>query len=478
MVKLDKNKIDMFFSKLGFYRGKYGEKFKSEWQTKEHYLTYNKLLKHFSGQTIIGAFSCQFTKCFVIDIDIHEEEQVKNLMLYKQIVNKSFGIESFISKSARGLHLYYLLDNYFDSNFLKEKLLNKLKSDNFGREIPKNIEIYPTSTHFIKLPFSVKENNSIMIDMNGRFKVIFDKIEQVDDFVDYVLNLPERHIADIIGYNLTPDLTDFKKIAPISKKQGLEQTEWGGVEEYYRQTYPDGVQGGNSNQFILDMTFICWKYHLSLEDTQRTIENLIKTNGNPKKDTQGRNLYRRIRCRYNQVVKNSIVIKKKLEKKQEYEEIPKEDSENIAKIVSECPKSTQFRKGLLKFLENVYRWNKYIRSLNKYQALFLNKIFPFFYNFAYKQKLLPLPYTLMTGWSKRYFIYIDYLRSVGVITLEKNYSKNRFCKHFLLHLVKVIKRIRECIHQYTENEINDLRRDVDQLLKIVKRQSRLRPLRL
>ena len=442
---IEKEKIDLFLKKLSIFRGKYGEKKKDSWLTAQNYLSYNKIIKHLTGQSVIGGYSCLFTNCFVVDIDIHNPENQLSKWEYKKLINTCFGIENFISTSPRGLHLYYFLNDYLDSEFLREKLLNKLYSK-IGRY--SNIEIMPQPKHFLKLPFCAIENSQILED-HGRIKVIYNNPKQSIDFIDYVIDQPERHIAEILEYNPKQELRDIKKHLTRSKKQGSGSKFYQGVDNYVKNMYPEGISPGNSNTFILDVTWICYINKFSLEETQITIENFIRTIGNPQKDTIGKRLYARIQARYNQAAKNAIKFKTQSEKPTETIVISKEDQDNIDFVIEECVENIQFKRGLKKFLENLYRWDLYIKNMNKQQALYINKVYSFFFNLSYKKRLLPLPYILLKKWCKRYKKYMDYLKDKKILVLEKKYSKGNFCNHFIFNLKQTVE---QTIVKLTEAE--------------------------
>ena len=184
MKTFTENDLKLLMSTFSFYRKNYNIETDDGWSKVDYYLTDNQLLKSINNvRSDVAIFSCYKANFFVCDIDNHSGKvDVKNI--YYKIYNK-IGQPSLVCKSPRGLHVYYLLTDYYDASLLTKKISQLLNLKNVDikpsynsaiRSINSNYILSPTSLHKSRKKFCNYIKESVKYSSS---EILFDYIEPI-----------------------------------------------------------------------------------------------------------------------------------------------------------------------------------------------------------------------------------------------------------------------------------------------------------
>lgn len=217
-MDLDSEERNLVLAKLSIYRKCFNVETDYGWRKSSYYLSDNTIARALNAsKSTVGIFSTYQTNFFVIDIDNHDDKTDINL-LYNQVYNK-LGIPSLVSKSPRGLHVYYFLRDYYDANLLTSKIKSILKL---------NVEVKPTSNVSIRL-FS-KES---LLDV-----ITLEKNEQ--SLINYLNNA--------IVYNSSEFFYEQEKTQKRIKKDSIDIIFKGETNNAMNTLIPQWKSKGFSNE--------------------------------------------------------------------------------------------------------------------------------------------------------------------------------------------------------------------------------------
>ncbi len=134
---------------LTFFDGKYIKKSSGIWHSVGYHLSEKLFMQNIYSDRIpeTGFLNSFNTKFFAVDIDAHQNNPEIIPYAYKELVD-SFAYPSFVVKSPRGVHVYYLLENHAQSSILCDSVKERLKSFRYAQ----NYEVRPYHNSGLRLP--------------------------------------------------------------------------------------------------------------------------------------------------------------------------------------------------------------------------------------------------------------------------------------------------------------------------------------
>jgi len=404
---------------LSLFRSKKYIEFNNQWIKTTKTISNKSIELHLKGINTLGYTCTKWTGCICFDLDCHnvtnEEKKIKKLIsLYENIIS-NFGKPSFVvrTKLTGGLHLYYKLDNKILFKTLELEIKKKLKYN------MNNIEILPTPNKPIRFPFNAK-NGGHFLDVDSLKPIQFyenpfmraceliiksDK-KSIFTFTDPTIKAPVNWLTDKKTYK---QVKNYSKVVRFDK--------------YLNKIIPE-LKEGNTNEPIENIAFNGYINGFDTDLVCDHIENALLNNGIPrKKDTVGKRIKQRVESHFKRFNKNKkkYLDNKYLEFKQKTNLVDYTKDEYISNSLKKLGEMhLNKKKGIEKFLSELYIWTLYIRSLSKDDILNINTHYKTFYLQVYKNKNIPLPKNLIKQWNQRYFNIIRMLKDKSIIELRVN----------------------------------------------------------
>lgn len=398
---------------LTYYFGSYNQKKNQEsaWYKSEHHLTDIKFLQGIYSKfySLVGAFNAYTTKFFALDIDDH---QIQYLIekVFNEVYHK-IGEPSFIVKSPRGIHCYYLLNDFCNTDILVESLRKKVNKLYYK----KHIEIKPTSEVGLRLPGHRNLLNTKTLEIVDDQEFEFDKQDNIIDdrykFGQFLENCHHYFPQEFISFNSNEKDNSVKTV------------------------FDDCIliQKGMTNDAI-NYYSPQWKSRgLSVEEaTNLFISKLDPTYNGPCRNYN--HVYRRIKCFY----KREHISTKQNSEESSKENLYKQNHSVIEDIVNSYPtiglseyNAEKRKKSIRKDLVTLFwiiRQNEIIKSSKRNYAKWT--YLHVFYKCETNKGYLPISSKLIS--SKN----LEWFRRIGLISRPqgKHYDVHRHsCQYYYIN---------------------------------------------
>ena len=412
------------------------------WLFSEDYLFNDNIASHFKGNIILAYFITNSTDLFCFDIDLHgsylnkEIKQLIKLDRYNYITD-NFGAPSLIFQSSRsgGLHLYYKINQKMYFEILKAEILKKLNIPESELN-KKGIEIRPTPSKALRLPYAIKEGGAIL---NYDLKYLFPPVkENAQKCIDFILQSTIYNYFEL--FNEPPQIADIW-LKQKTKKRQFDNFKMINRLEKYESEYISELRQGYTNAPICNIIANCYFNGLNESQCLIRLENILDNSNIARhRDTKTAALKCRIESEYKRLSKNktnklTTTFNTNKDNKDLFQDIK---IESLAKRLciymrphlyykrdelSRTDKSTlsKIENMYKSFLNNLYNWTRYIENLTEYDRQVINLNYKCFYHFTKTKKLIPLPYNLLEKWNDRYYSIIKDLQKIGVLKLKQRY---------------------------------------------------------
>jgi len=431
------NNLSEITQYLNIFQSKKGIKTKkSGWLFSDEYLFNDDIASHFIGNVILSYFLTNSTDLFCFDIDLHgsylnkEIKQLIKLDRYNYITD-NFGAPSLIFQSSKsgGLHLYYKINQKIYFEILKAEILKKLNIPESELN-KKGIEIRPTPSKSLRLPYAIKEGGAIL---NYDLKYLFPPVkENAQKCIDFILQSTIYNYFEL--FNEPPQIADIW-LKQKTKKRQFENFKMINRLEKYESEYITELRQGYTNAPICNIIANCYFNGLNESQCLIRLDNILdNSNITRHRDTKAAALKCRIESEYKRLSKNKTnKLTSQFNNNYDnntdlFKDIKIEKAINELCIYMQPHlqnKQPKHRNRILNtyksFLNNLYRWTRYIENLTEYDRQVINLNYKCFYHYTKTKKLIPLPYNLLEKWNDRYYSIVKDLQKIGVLKLKQRY---------------------------------------------------------
>ena len=437
--------IQVFCEYFSIYRSKkyYKPDNQEKWLFSDHYLTDTNIQDHLSGLDLYSYLLTKSTDIFSLEIDLHNEKLTKKQKLLRrferyQYIVKYFGLPSLIFQSSQsmGLHCYYKINRKIFYQVLHSQVLNKLEISK--SELNKlGIEILPTPTHALRLPYALKEGGAIL-DYDLKYMFPPTK-ENIPKLIQAIVNSNTYQYDDLFD-------SDFIKIDQKTRsKQFQNFTKTNRLSEYEKIILPELMQG-NTNQAIEKLAFNCFINGLNVDQTFYRLNDLLENADLiRKKNTQEKLLKVRINNHFKRFERNKITFQNKKPEKVDFtKQVDLYQNETVNKLLKIICENQNIKhklqiKSIKNFLNKLYIWKHYIDNISLDDAQIMTYRYNYFYHNVKTRGLYPLPYALLTKWTDRNNItkMIKRLEHEGILKLEQNKGSHiKICRYYSIDFNK------------------------------------------
>ena len=432
------DKIINFIEYFNIFMNKKGRLLNNgNWLFQDQPFTHQNIKSHLVGIATYQYYLKYTSDLIGFDIDLHEKyfnedfKMIKRLNLYHYITD-ILGPPSLIfqSSDSKGLHLYYKIDIRLPFEILKNGILKKMKTTTKQLKV-KSIEILPTPTKALRLPYAIKNGGALL---NEDLKYICEPTsENAEKVVDYILKANVYSYYDL--FNSPPEISNIWVKQVTKKKQLDNYRQVNRFDKYMKQIEPE-IFNGNTNGAIEKLCFNCYTNNFTEEQALYKIQNIFdEKNIVIDSDTKEKRLKQRISSHYVRLRKQKKTAAKTYKK-------PNRDlfqDVMIDNIIDEIlkrkiktkftksfydPKLTRYKtrkiKTLKNFLNRLYGWTEYIKNISEYERQIMNYQYNFFYYYT-RRGFTPLPKTLLENWNDRYNEIIEVLKEINLIEVKQKF---------------------------------------------------------
>lgn len=439
-MQSERLKIKEFTEHFNIFRNKKGIKVnQDQWLFQDEYLKDMDIVSHLSGLMICSYYITHSTDIFCFDIDLHEKylnDEYRTIAQFNKynFITGIFGTPCLIfqSSKSRGLHLYYKMNQKILFSILKQEILKKIGMTEKELKIM-GIEILPTPDKALKLPYAIRDEGALL---NQELKYMFPSCrENADKVIEYILQSYEYDYYTL--FNDKPELSDIWLKQVTRKKQYQNYAKVNRLEKYEVELLPELVHG-NTNNAIERLSYNYNVNGLTIEQsTARTINLLDKKNIFRDTDLSDRRIHDRIDSHFKRFTKyKPELLKTGTFNTKDTAPIDLLQESLIQKAIDKLciymyphPSKNKFeehnRNQVLnkykQFLNNLYKWTRYIESIPDIRRQEISYTYNYFYYYTKIKGLIPLPQNLMVNWNDRYNEIIDLLKRAEIIELKQKY---------------------------------------------------------